>query len=243
MIGDAAVRWRHLLKFETVSKLSLSCLTNAAVSVSHTVYGNMKEHSHRFNWYNGDLNNKATRADLRGITKHWEMTAKAGRQSTIYTSDFDAIFFITRYRIIQYPYSGFLWARCSPFSDIEQRVRPSALGLHLTGDFSSLDRRCHTSIDKKFAIKSLYFSSQSTVSSIIFDSTSYVYVLDKRNTLWLRDTVRQTSHIQKRAHAECGRARPQNTFSGLIRMFLYFESEKHFVTVEIFKNDDTDTEI
>ena len=31
------------------------------------------------------LNNGATRADLRGIPKHCEMTAKAGRQSTIYT--------------------------------------------------------------------------------------------------------------------------------------------------------------
>ena len=109
-----------------------------------------------------------------------------------YTVDFDAIFFITRYRINPCSYSGFLWARCSPW-DIEQRVGPSALGLHLTDDVNSLGRRRHTSIDKYFAIKSLYFSFQSTVSAIIFYSTSYMYVLDKRNTLWLRDTVRQTS--------------------------------------------------
>ena len=43
------------------------------------------------------LNNGATRADLRGMPKHWEVTAKAGRQSTIYTGDFDAIFSIIRY--------------------------------------------------------------------------------------------------------------------------------------------------
>ena len=47
----------------------------------------------------GHLNNGATRADLRGIPKHYEETA---------------IFFITRYGINPYPYSGFLWARCSP---------------------------------------------------------------------------------------------------------------------------------
>ena len=79
------------------------------------------------------LNNVATRADLRGIPKHCEVTAKAGRQSTIYTGDFDAIFFIIRYGKNPYLYSGFLWARCSPW-DIEQRVGPSALGLHLTGE-------------------------------------------------------------------------------------------------------------
>ena len=45
------------------------------------------------------LNNGAPRADLRGIPKHCEVTAKAGRQSTMYTGDFDAIFFITRYWI------------------------------------------------------------------------------------------------------------------------------------------------
>ena len=33
------------------------------------------------------LNNGATRADLRGITKHCEVTVKAGCQSTIYTGD------------------------------------------------------------------------------------------------------------------------------------------------------------
>ena len=36
-----------------------------------------------------------------------------------------------------------LWARWSPW-DFEQRVGPSALGLHLTGDVSSLGRRSHT---------------------------------------------------------------------------------------------------
>ena len=71
------------------------------------------------------LNNGAPRADLRGIPKHCEVTAKAGRQSTIYTGDFDAIFFITRYWINPYSYSGFLWARCSP-RYIEQRFGPRA---------------------------------------------------------------------------------------------------------------------
>ena len=111
-----------------------------------------------------------------------------------YTVGFDAIFIITRFRINPCLYSGFSWARCSPW-DIEQWVGPSAFGLHLTDDVNSLDRRRHTSMDKKFAIKSLYFSFQSTVSVIIFYSTLYMYVLDKRNTLWLRDTVRQTSQM------------------------------------------------
>ena len=60
------------------------------------------------------LNNGATCADLRGIPKHCEVTATAGRQS-IYMGDFDAIFFITRYRINPYSYSIFLWARGSPW--------------------------------------------------------------------------------------------------------------------------------
>ena len=67
------------------------------------------------------LNNGATRTDLREIPKHCVVTAKAERQSTIHTDDFDAIFFITSYGINTYSYSGFLWARCSPW-DIEQRV-------------------------------------------------------------------------------------------------------------------------
>ena len=93
------------------------------------------------------LNDGAPRADLRGIPKHCEVMAKAGRQSTICAGDFDAIFFITRYWINPYSYSGFLWARCSPWI-IEQRLGPSALGLHLTGDVSSLGRRRHTCMDK-----------------------------------------------------------------------------------------------
>ena len=43
------------------------------------------------------MNNGETRAELRGIPKHCEVTANAGRQSTIYTGDSDAIFFITKY--------------------------------------------------------------------------------------------------------------------------------------------------
>ena len=50
------------------------------------------------------LNNGATCADLRGTLKHCEVTATAGRQS-IYMDDFDAIFFITRYRIKPHSYS------------------------------------------------------------------------------------------------------------------------------------------
>ena len=55
-------------------------------------------------------------------------------------------FFIIRYEIDPYLYSGFLLARCNP-CDIEHRVGPSALGLHLTGDVSSLGRRRHPSMD------------------------------------------------------------------------------------------------
>ena len=86
------------------------------------------------------LHNGATRADLRGIPEHCEMTAKAGRQSTIYTGDFDAIFFITRYGINPYPYSGFLGARCSPWDILNNGsgIRPSgftwqATSAHLAG--------------------------------------------------------------------------------------------------------------
>ena len=56
------------------------------------------------------LNNGATRTNLKGVPKHCKVTAKAGRQSTIYTGDFDEIFCITRYGINPYSYSGFLWA-------------------------------------------------------------------------------------------------------------------------------------
>ena len=61
-----------------------------------------------------DLNNGATRTDLRGIPKHYEATAKAQGVNRQFTGDFDAIFFITRYGINQDPYFGFLWTRCSP---------------------------------------------------------------------------------------------------------------------------------
>ena len=64
-----------------------------------------------------------------------------------YTDDFDAVFFITRYGINPYAHYVFLWARCSPW-DIKQRVGPSTLGLHLTGDVSSLGRRRDTSMDE-----------------------------------------------------------------------------------------------
>ena len=53
------------------------------------------------------LNSGAPRADLRGIHRHCKVTAKAGRQSTMYMGDFDAIFFITRYWIKPYSYYGF----------------------------------------------------------------------------------------------------------------------------------------
>ena len=58
------------------------------------------------------------------------------RASIENTDNCDAIFFITKHGINPYLYSGFLWARCSPW-DIEQRVGPSALAIHLTGDVSS----------------------------------------------------------------------------------------------------------
>ena len=70
------------------------------------------------------LNNGAKRVNLRRIPKHCEVTAKAGGQSTIYTGDFDAIFFVIRHGTNPYSYSGFLWARCSPW-DIEQLEDPA----------------------------------------------------------------------------------------------------------------------
>ena len=79
------------------------------------------------------LNNVANRADLGGISKHCEMTAKAGRQSTIYTGDLMRFSLWNKSIFIFWS----LWAMCSPW-DIEQRVGPSALELHLTGDVSSL---------------------------------------------------------------------------------------------------------
>ena len=138
------------------------------------------------------LNNGATRTDPRGLPKHCKIDGEIQGVNRQYTGNFGVIFFITRYGINPCLYSGFLWARCSPW-DIEHRVGSSPFGLHLTGDISSLGRRRHTSMDKEIAIKSLYFSFQSTVNAIILYSTSYMYVLDKKNTLWLRDTVRQTS--------------------------------------------------
>ena len=90
------------------------------------------------------LNNGAPRADLREIPKHCEVTAKAGRQSTIYTGDFDAIFLSLGMEQIQI---RIILARCSPW-DMKQRVGPSALELRLTGDVSWLGRRRHTSMDK-----------------------------------------------------------------------------------------------
>ena len=58
----------------------------------------------------------------------WRRKQGANRPFTV---DFDAIFFITRYRINPCLYSGFLWARCSP-RDIEQRVGPSGFTWQMT---------------------------------------------------------------------------------------------------------------
>ena len=88
------------------------------------------------------LNNGATRADLRGIPKYYEVTANAGRESTIYKADFDEIFFSNRYGLNPYPYSSF-YGPCAVLWNMEQRVGPSALGLHSTGDVSSLGSRRH----------------------------------------------------------------------------------------------------
>ena len=67
------------------------------------------------------------------------------------------------------------------------------------GPRASLDKRRQlawqaTSYNYEYIVRQqiMYFSFESTVSPIIFDSTSYMYVLDKRNILWLRNTVRQT---------------------------------------------------
>ena len=132
----------------SVTKGALVCFVVTVHWWRHrTHYDVTKSHRALRNILTVHVNNGATRVDLRGIPKHCEVTAKAERQSKIYTGDFGAILFITRYGINPYSYSGFVWAMCSPW-DVEQRVGPSALGLHLTGDVSSLGRRRHTSTDK-----------------------------------------------------------------------------------------------
>ena len=134
--------------FVSASVTALVCFVVTVHWWRHiTHYDVTKSHHALRNILTVHVNNGATRVDLRGIPKHCEVTAKAERQSKIYTGDFGAILFITRYGINPYSYSGFVWARCSPW-DVEQRVGPSALGLHLTGDVSSLGRRRHTSTDK-----------------------------------------------------------------------------------------------
>ena len=111
------------------------------------------------------LDNGETRAGLKGISKQCEVRAKAGRQCMRHVCGrFDAIFFINRYGTNPYSYSVFLWARCSPWN-IEQRLGASALGLHLTGDVSSLGSDVlQVWMNSQFVIKSLDFSFQGTDS-------------------------------------------------------------------------------
>ena len=118
----------------SVTKGALICFVVTVHWWRHGTHYDVTEAYHALlNILTVHLNNGATRADLRGIPKHWEVTAKAGRQSTIYTGDFDAICFIIRYGTNPYSYSGFLWVRCSPW-DIEQ-VEGRAFGPR-----ASLDR-------------------------------------------------------------------------------------------------------
>ena len=83
------------------------------------------------------VNNGATRADLRGIPKHCEVTANAGCQS-IHAGDFDAIFFITRYRINPHSYS-FFYGPGAVLGGGGSGLRPSGFtwqvtSAHLAGD-------------------------------------------------------------------------------------------------------------
>ena len=77
------------------------------------------------------LNNGATCADLRGIPKHCKVTAKAGRQS-IYMGDFDAIFFITRYRINPYSYFQFFYGPGAVHGNRGSGLRPSGFTWQVT---------------------------------------------------------------------------------------------------------------
>ena len=65
-------------------------------------------------------------------------------------------------------------------------ARPSAIG-HLIEAVARLTR--HARRGKQFFVKSFDLLLQSTTIVVL----AYMFVLDKRTTLWLRDTVRQTS--------------------------------------------------
>ena len=133
------------------------------------------------------LNNGAICADLRGILKHCEVTAKAGRQS-IYMGDFDAIFFITRYRINPYSYSVFFMGQVAVHGNRRSGLRPSGFtwqvtSARLAGDVIQVWKNSSSS---NHCIS--HFKAQ--LAQLFWFNILYVYVLDKRNTLWLRDTVR-----------------------------------------------------
>ena len=62
----------------------------------------------------------------------------------------------------------------------------SALG-HLNKPVAQLTR--HVRRGKQFFVKSFDLSFQNATIAVL----TYMFVLDRRNTLWLRDMVRQTS--------------------------------------------------
>ena len=69
----------------SVNKGALVCLVVIVHWWRHRTHYDVTEAYHALcNVLTVHLNNGATRADLRGIPKHCEATAKAGRQSTIY---------------------------------------------------------------------------------------------------------------------------------------------------------------
>ena len=74
------------------------------------------------------------------IAKRRRKQGAKRRYTGIYAGDFDAIFFITRYWINPYSYSGFLWARRSPWENRGSGLRPSGftwpvMSAHLTTSY------------------------------------------------------------------------------------------------------------
>ena len=161
------------------------------------------------------LNNGATRADLRKIPKLCELTAKAGCQSTIYTGDFDAIFLIIRYGTNSYSYSGFLWARCSPW-DIEQ-LEGRAFGPRASLDRSSASLAgdvIQVWINSSPANHCISHYKAQLAQLFLIQHLICTYWI-KRNTLWLRDTVRQTSLGKSAAGTDLRSARRPLTSLGM----------------------------
>ena len=109
----------------SVTKGALVCFVETVHWWRHRIYYDVTEACRALrNILTVHSNNEATRADMRRIPKHCEVTAKtSGRQSTIYTGGCDEIFFITRYGINPYSYSGFY----APVAVLEILNRGSSL--------------------------------------------------------------------------------------------------------------------